>query len=112
MDHIGKDQTTPLVQQYDDLVLLPLLNNIMRFLNPSQVVMSSIPTPFQPPSNGLFGLVVSSQEAFEGLLKTKLSLFCKYHVQNVDGFDPLKWRASSQLKISNVGFWHNRFWAS
>jgi hypothetical protein len=84
----------------------------MSFWNPSQAAMSSIPTLFQPPSTGLFELVVSSQEAFEGFLKTKLSLFRKYHVQNVDGFDPLKWWASSQFKFSNVGFWHNRFWAS
>jgi hypothetical protein len=68
------------VQQYDDLVLLPLLDKIISFLNPSQFAMSSILTPFQPPSNGLFGLVVSSQEASEGLLKTKFSLFRKYHV--------------------------------
>jgi hypothetical protein len=31
VDHIGKDQATMLVQQYDDLVLLPLLNNTMIF---------------------------------------------------------------------------------
>jgi hypothetical protein len=80
MDHIGKDQTTPLVQRYDDLVLLALLSNIISFLNPSQFAMSSIPTPFQPPSNGLFGLVLSSQEASQSLLKTKLSFFHKYHV--------------------------------
>jgi hypothetical protein len=76
--------------------------------------MSSIPTPFQPPSNGLFGLVVSSQEASEGLLKTKPSLFHKYHVQNVDGFDPLKWWASSHLYcqiwvFGTIDFGHPRF---
>jgi hypothetical protein len=68
------------VQRYDDLVLLPLLDKIISFLNPREFAMSSILTPFQPASNGLFGLVVSSQEASEGLLKTKLSLFREYHV--------------------------------
>lgn len=69
---------------------MPLLNNIISFLNPSQFAMSSIPTPFQPPSNELLGLMVPSQKTFESLLKTKRSLFRKYHVQNVDGLDPLK----------------------
>ncbi len=46
VDHIGKDQATTLVQQYDDLVLLPLLNNTMIFLNPSQATTSLALAPF------------------------------------------------------------------
>lgn len=46
MDHISKDRTAKLVQQYDDLVLLPLLNSTMGFLNPSQTTTSLV---FAPP---------------------------------------------------------------
>jgi hypothetical protein len=62
----------------------------MGFLNPSEVAMSSILAPPQPPSNGLFGSFASSYEAFEGLLKIKLFLFCKFHVENGNGLHPLK----------------------
>jgi len=46
MDHISKDQATMLVQQYDDIVLLPLLNNTMIFLNPSQATTSLVLAPY------------------------------------------------------------------
>lgn len=46
MDHINKNQTTKLVQEYDDLVLLPLLNSTLSFLNPSQTTTSLV---FAPP---------------------------------------------------------------
>jgi len=32
MDHVGRDQATVLVQQYDDLVMLAFLNNNVGFL--------------------------------------------------------------------------------
>jgi hypothetical protein len=100
MDHISRDKATMLVHQYKDLVLLLLLNNIRGFLNPSQVATSSPP---KPPSNGLFGLVASSQETFQSLFKAKLSLFRKFLLLNANGLDPLKWSASNQSKFPNVG---------
>jgi hypothetical protein len=45
MDHIGRDWIAKLVQQYDDLILLPLLNNTLGFLNPSQTTTSLV---FEP----------------------------------------------------------------
>jgi hypothetical protein len=31
MDYINKDQATTLVQQYDDLIMMPLLKNVMSY---------------------------------------------------------------------------------
>jgi len=36
MDYIGKDQLAILLQQYDELVVMPLLKVVMGFLNPYQ----------------------------------------------------------------------------
>jgi len=72
-------------------ILLPLLNNTMGFLNPNQATTHLIPMPPQPPSNGLYGLTIPSQEGFEGFIKVELSLFHKFHVENANGLDPLKW---------------------
>jgi hypothetical protein len=76
----------------------------MGFLNPSQAIMPLIPMPPQPPSNGLCGLTIPSQEGFEIFIKVELSLFRKFHVENANGLDPLKWRGCNQFKFPNVGF--------
>ncbi len=76
----------------------------MGFLNPSQVATFSIPTTPQPPSNGLFGLAILSQDAFEGLFKVKLYLIRRFHVENANGLDPLKWWVSNKYRFPNVGF--------
>jgi hypothetical protein len=76
----------------------------MSFLNPSQATMLLVPTPPQPPSNGLCGLTIPSQEGFEGSIKVELSLFRKFHVENANGLDPLKWWGCNQSKFPNVGF--------
>jgi hypothetical protein len=34
MDHIGKNQSTTLMQQNDDLIMMPLLRVVMGFWNP------------------------------------------------------------------------------
>jgi hypothetical protein len=58
--------------------------------------------PEQPSTSfGLFGSIAPIQEATEGLLKVELSLFCKFHVENVNDFDPLIWWVA---KFPNVGF--------
>jgi hypothetical protein len=44
MHHIGKDIATKLVQQYDDLIFLPLLNIILVFLNISQTTIPILAT--------------------------------------------------------------------
>jgi hypothetical protein len=36
MDYIGRDQAAILVQQYDELIVMPLLKVVMRFLNLDQ----------------------------------------------------------------------------
>jgi hypothetical protein len=63
MDYIGRDQVAILVQQYDDLVVMPLLKAMMGFLNPNQVVGSILPS-FKLPSisTRLFGSTTSTQE--------------------------------------------------
>jgi hypothetical protein len=104
MDHIGVKQIILLVQQYDDFFLLPSLNNNVGYINPNQATTPLAPTPPQPPSNGLCGLVASSQEGFEGFIKIKLFVFHKFHVENANGLDPLKWWGCNQFKFPNVGF--------
>ncbi len=90
MDYIGRDQAAILVQQYDELIVMPLLKVVMGFLNPDQATSSILPSPKLPPtSTGLFGLASSTQETVEGLPKGKLSLFRRFNVENVDGLDPL-----------------------
>ncbi len=31
-------------------------------------------------------------------------MFCKFHLENADGFNPLKWWANNQSRFPNVGF--------
>jgi hypothetical protein len=52
----------------------------------------------------LFGAITSTQEAIEGLLKAKLSLFHNFHVENVDFFYPLMWWVANESRFPNVGF--------
>ncbi len=40
MDYIGNDEATILMQQYDELVVMPLLKVVMEFLNPNQAASS------------------------------------------------------------------------
>jgi hypothetical protein len=90
MDYINKDQATILLQQYDELVMMPLLKVVMGFLNPYQAVGLVIPSPeLLSTSIGLFRPAVLTQEATKGLLKVKLFLFCRFNVENVDGLYPL-----------------------
>jgi hypothetical protein len=44
MDSISKDQVAILVQQYDELVVMPLLKVVMGFLNLDQVASSVLPS--------------------------------------------------------------------
>ncbi len=48
MDYIGKNQVGTLMQQYDDLIMIPLLEVVMDFLNPSQITSLDPPTLEQP----------------------------------------------------------------
>jgi hypothetical protein len=58
MDYIEKYEAITLVWQYGDLVLLPLLNFVLTFKNPSQATSSVLATP-KLFSIQLFGLVAS-----------------------------------------------------
>ncbi len=58
MDRIEKYEAITLVWQYDDLILLPLLNFVRVFKNPSQATTLVLATP-KLFSIQLFGLVVS-----------------------------------------------------
>ncbi len=93
MDYIGKNQVGTLIEQYDDLITMPLLKVVMGFLNLGQITSPNPPTPKQLSTSltsfGLFKSVPSTQKDIEGLLKLTLSLFCRFHVENVDGLDPL-----------------------
>jgi hypothetical protein len=86
MDYIGRDQATMLLQQYDELVVMPLLKVVMGFLNPYQAASLVVPSSvLLLTSTGLFGPTISTQKATKGLLKVKLFLFCMFNVENVDG---------------------------
>ncbi len=76
MDYIGRDQVVTLVQQYDDLTMMPMLKAVMGFLNLGQTT-SLNPPPLEQPliSCGLFKAVASIQEAIEGLFKAELFCF-------------------------------------
>jgi hypothetical protein len=75
MNHVDRDQDATLVQQYDDLAMLPLLKIVKGFLNLGQVVGPILPT-LELPSIliRLFGLVASTHETIEGL--SKLNYLC------------------------------------
>jgi hypothetical protein len=113
MDYIGRDQAITLVQQYDDLTMMPMLKAIMGFLNLGQTT-SLDPPPLEQPltSCGLFEAITSIEEAIEGLLKAELFLFLRFHVENVDSLDPLIWWVANGFRFPNVDFWHDKFWAS
>jgi hypothetical protein len=90
MDYIGRDQAAILMQQYDELIVMPLLKVVMGFLNRDQAACSILPSPELPStSTRLFGLASSTQEAIKSLPKVELSLFHRFNVENVDGLDPL-----------------------
>jgi hypothetical protein len=68
MDYIGKDQATTLMQQYDDLIMMPLLKNVMGYLNLVQSISIDPLAPKQPSTSfGLFGSIAPTQEAAKGL---------------------------------------------
>ncbi len=101
------------MQQYDDLIMMPMLKVVMGFLNLGQST-SLDPPPLEQTltSCGLFKAIASIQEAIEGFLKAELFLFLRFHVENVDSLDPLMWWAINGSRFPNVDFWHDRFWAS
>jgi hypothetical protein len=85
--------------------MMPMLKIVMGFLNPNQTTSLYPPPPKQPSiSCGLFEAIASTQEAIEGLFKAKLSLFHRFHVGNVDCFDPLMWWVANESKFPNMGF--------
>jgi hypothetical protein len=105
MNYIGKDQATTLVQQYDDLIMMPMLEVVIGFSNPCQTTSLDPLAPKQLViSCGLFGLVTSIHEIIKGLFKVKLFLFHRIHVENVDSFDPLMRWAANESRFPNVGF--------
>jgi hypothetical protein len=61
MDSISKDQVAILVQQYDELVVMPLLKVVMGFLNIDQAASLVLPSlELFWISIGLFGLTAST----------------------------------------------------
>ncbi len=105
VDYIGRDQAAILVQQYGDLVMMPLLKVVMGFLNLYQVAGLIFPW-FKLPSTStrLFGLIASTQEAIENLFKVELFLFRKFNVENIDGLDPLIWWFVNEARFPNIDF--------
>jgi hypothetical protein len=89
MHHIGRDVATKLVQQYDDLILLPLLNIILVFLNVCQTTIPIFAT-LVILSSGLFGSMVTCQQATRDCSNVKLSLFPNFNVENAKGLNLLK----------------------
>lgn len=85
--------------------MMPMLKAIMGFLNLVQTI-SQDPPPLEQPSTscGLFEGIASIQEATEGFLKSKLSLFHRFHLENVDSLDLLMWSATNETRFPNVGF--------
>jgi hypothetical protein len=58
MDYIGRDQAAILMQQYDDLIVMPLLKYVIGFFNLDQVVGSIFPSfKLLSTSTRLFGLI-------------------------------------------------------
>jgi len=105
MDYIGNNQAAILMQQYDELVVMPLLKVLMKFLNLDQVAGSIFPLlGLLLTSTRLFRSVTSTQEVIEGLFKAKLSLFCKCNVENDDGLDSLIWWFVNESKLLTIGF--------
>jgi hypothetical protein len=93
------------MQQYDKLVVMPLLKVVMGFLNLNQVGGLIFPLlELTSTSTRFFGLAASTQEAIEGLFKTELPFFRKFNVENNDGLDPLIWWSINESRLSNVGF--------
>jgi len=63
MDYICMDQAAILLQQYDELVVMPLLKVVMGFLNPYQVPSLVLLSPeLLLTSTKFFGPIVSTQE--------------------------------------------------
>jgi hypothetical protein len=61
MDYIGNNQVTILMQQYDELVVMPLLKVVMRFLNLDQAISSNFPSlELLLTSTRLFGSITST----------------------------------------------------
>jgi len=82
-----------------------MLKVVMGSLNPIQLTSLDPPSPKQPStSSGLFRGVASIQEAIEGLFKVELSLFCRFHLENVDSLNPLMWWATNESRFPNVSF--------
>ncbi len=81
--------------------MMPMLKAVMGFLNLVQTT-SPDPPPLEQPSTscGLFGSVASIQE----VTKAKLSLFQKFHLENVDSLYLLMWSAINESRFPNMGF--------
>jgi len=74
----------------------------MGYLNLVQSTSLDPLTLEQPSTSfGLFGSIALNQKATEGIFKVEWSLFCKFHVEHVNDFDPLIWWVA---KFPNVGF--------
>jgi hypothetical protein len=89
--------------------MMAMLEAIIGFLNPHQTTNLNPPSLEQPLiSCGLFGSVTLIHETIKSLFKVELSLFHRFHVENVDSLDPLMWWAANEFRFSNVGFWVHR----
>ncbi len=72
--------------------MMPMLKVVMGFFNLVQIIILDLPPLKQlSTSCGLFKGVVLIQEATKGLPKAELSLFHKFHLENVDSLYPLMW---------------------
>ncbi len=100
---IGKDRAWVLVEEYDTKILIPLLVVVFRLLNPDDEIL----LPQEPNlvlDDSLFGVIASTKETNERLLKTKLSLFCHIVVLEENMKSPFAWWKKHECQFSNVGF--------
>ena len=76
IDYVGHEKAMHIEVEYDQLVMMPLLVKVSRLLNPS---LENILAPtLEATIDSLFGHTSSTEEASEGMLKSKLVLFQKF----------------------------------
>jgi len=98
---IRKHRAQVLVE-YDKKNLVPLLVVVFKSFYPCHL-QTPLPNPLVL-DDSLFGELACTKETREGLLKSKLSLFCQIVVSEEDLKSPLAWWKTHESQFPNVGF--------
>jgi hypothetical protein len=96
---IRKDRTHVLVEEYEKKKLVPLLVVVFKSFYPCYP-QTPLPNPLVL-DDLLFGESTSIEE---GLLKSKLFLFCQIVVSKEDLKSPLAWWKTHESQFPDVGF--------